>query len=90
MLHPVATAFPAGPNFEQPDVAAIAQSLEADQARIAAIYAERSGLTNGKALGLFSQQKTYGAGEARDFKFVHEVKPLAIDKGARVVHLNVS
>jgi ATP-dependent Clp protease, protease subunit len=90
MLHPVAFGIQAGQTFEQPDLTAIAQSLEADQARIAGIYAERSGLTLNNALGLFSQQKTYNAVEAKDFHFVHEVKALAIDRGARVLHLNVS
>lgn len=89
-LHPVATGFPAGHNFEQPDVSAIAQTLEADQARIAAIYALRAGLSNGKASGLFNQQKTYSAAEAKAFGFVHKVKPLVIERGALVVHLNVS
>lgn len=90
MLHPVAFGIQAGQTFEQPDLTAIAQSLEADQARIAGIYAERSGLTLNNAIGLFSQQKTYNAIEAKDFHFVHEVKALAIDRGSRILHLNVS
>lgn len=88
MLHPVAFGFQAGQNYEQPDLTAIVQSLEADQARIAGIYAERSGLQNQNALALFNQQKTYSAVEAKAFNFVHEVKALTIERGARVVHLN--
>ena len=87
-LHPVAFGLQGAQNFEQPDLKAIVQSLEADQARIAGIYAERSGLQNQNAVALFGQQKTYSATEAQSFSFVHEVKPLAIESGARVVHLN--
>jgi ATP-dependent protease ClpP protease subunit len=89
-LHPVAFGIQAGQTYEQPDLTAIVQSLEADQARIAGIYAERSGLGLQNALGLFNQQKTYSAVEAKTFGFVNEVKALAIERGARVVHLNVS
>jgi ATP-dependent Clp protease, protease subunit len=89
MLHPVAFGFQGAQNYEQPDLTAIVQSLEADQARIAGIYAERSGLEKGNALSLFNQQKTYSATEAKSLGFVHEVKALAIDPGAQVVHLNV-
>jgi ATP-dependent Clp protease, protease subunit len=89
MLHPVAFGLQSGLSYEQPDLTAIVQSLEADQARIAGIYAERSGLAKDNALGLFNQQKTYSAVEAQKFSFVHEVKALAIEPGARVAHLNV-
>ena len=89
MLHPVAFGFQGSQNYEQPDLTAIVQSLEADQARIASIYAERSGLQKANALGLFNQQKTYSASEAQSFGFVQEVKPLVIDGGAQVVHLNI-
>lgn len=88
MLHPVAFGLQSGQNYEQPDLTAIVESLEADQARIASVYAERSGLEKQNALGLFNQQKTYSASEAQTFKFVHEVKALSIEKGARVLHLN--
>ena len=89
MLHPVAFGLQGGQNYEQPDLTAIVQSLEADQSRIAGIYAERSGLAKEVALGLFNQQKTYSATEAQTFSFVHEVKALSIEPGAQVVHLNV-
>jgi ATP-dependent Clp protease, protease subunit len=89
MLHPVAFGLQGGQNYEQPDLTAIVQSLEADQSRIAGIYAERSGLEKANALGLFNQQKTYSAVEAKSFNFVHEVQPLLIESGAKVVHLNV-
>jgi ATP-dependent Clp protease, protease subunit len=89
MLHPVAFGLQGAANYEQPDLTAIVQSLEADQARIAGIYAERSGLQKANALALFNQQKTYSATEAESFGFVNEVKPLVIDAGAQVVHLNV-
>ena len=88
MLHPVAFGFQGAQNYEQPDLNAIVQSLEADQARIAGIYAERSGLQKENAISLFDQQKTYSATEAQAFNFVHEVKALTIESGARVVHLN--
>jgi ATP-dependent protease ClpP protease subunit len=88
MLRPVAFGIQAAQNYEQPDLTAIVQSLEADQARIAGIYAERSGLEKSNALALFNQQKTYSAAEAQTFKFVDEVKALAIDRGARILHLN--
>jgi len=87
MLHPV--AIPMQQTYEEPDLKAIGQSLLADQARIASIYAERSGSQKQDALALFDQQKTYSAAEAKRFKFVHEVKPLVIANGARVYHLNV-
>jgi ATP-dependent Clp protease protease subunit len=89
MLHPVAFGFQGAQNYEQPDLTAIVQSLEADQARIAGIYAERSGLEKGNALSLFNQQKTYSATEAKSLGFVHEVRALTIDPGAQVVHINV-
>ncbi len=89
MLHPVAFGLPNAQSFEQPDLAAIVQSLEADQARIASVYAERSGLQKADALALFNQQKTYSASEAQTFRFVNEVRPLTIKQGAQVVHLNV-
>lgn len=89
MLHPVAFGLSAAQNYEQPDLTSIVQSLEADQARIAAIYAERSGLQKDNALALFDQQKTYSATEAKTFGFVQEVQPLSIAVGAQVVHLNV-
>jgi ATP-dependent protease ClpP protease subunit len=88
MLHPVAFGTQVGQNYEQPDLTAIVQSLEADQARIAGIYAERSGTTKENALALFGQQKTYSAVAAESFGFVHEVKALVIEPGARVFHLN--
>jgi ATP-dependent protease ClpP protease subunit len=88
MLHPVAFSLQVAQTYEQPDLKAIAQSLEADQARIAGIYAERSGLQTQNALALFGQQKTHTATEAQSFNFVHEVKALAIEPGAWVVHLN--
>ncbi len=90
MLHPVAFNFQGTQRYEQPDLAAIVQSLEADQARIAGIYAERSGLQKDMASALFDQQKTYSATEAQTFSFVDEVKTLSIESGARVVHLNIS
>jgi ATP-dependent Clp protease protease subunit len=89
MLHPVAFGLGNAQNFEQPDLAAIVQSLEADQSRIASIYAERSGLAKSGAQALFSQQKTYSATEAKTFRFVDEVKALTIQSGAQVVHMNV-
>ena len=89
-LHPVAFGIQGGQNYEQPDLTAIVQSLEADQARIAGIYAQGSGLGLERALGLFNQQKTYSAVEAQAFGFVNEVKALTIERGARVVHLNVT
>jgi ATP-dependent protease ClpP protease subunit len=89
MLHPVAFGLQAGQNYEQPDLTAVVQSLEADQSRISGIYAERSGLEKANASALFNQQKTYSATEAKTFGFVGEVKPLAIEGGAQVVHLNV-
>lgn len=89
MLHPVAFGLQGAQNYEQPDLTAIVQSLEADQARIAGIYAERSGLQKDNALALFNQQKTYSASEAKTFGFVHQVETLVISRGAQVVHLNV-
>ncbi len=89
MLHPVAFGVQGGQNYEQPDLTAIVQSLEADQARIAGIYAERSGLQKENALALFNQQKTYSATEAQSFSFVTEVKALSIERGAKVAHLNL-
>ena len=89
MLHPVAYPLQASVSYEQPNLSSIAQGLEADQSRIAGIYAERSGLEKANAADLFQQQKTYSASEANTFGFVHEVKPLVIDSGVQVVHLNV-
>jgi ATP-dependent Clp protease, protease subunit len=89
MLHPVAFGLQGAQNYEQPDLSAIVQSLEADQARIAGIYAERSGLEQSNVLSLFNQQKTFSATEAKSLGFVHEVNPLVISGGAQVVHLNV-
>jgi ATP-dependent protease ClpP protease subunit len=89
MLHPVAFGMATGQNYEELDLEAVAQSLRADQARIAGIYAERSGLEKKNALALFGQQKTYSASEAESFRFVHEVRGLAIAPEAQVVHVNV-
>jgi ATP-dependent Clp protease, protease subunit len=89
MLHPVAFGLQAAQSYEQPDLSAIVQSLEADQSRIAAIYAERSGLQKDNAMALFGQQKTYSASEAQTIGFVHEVKALSIRAGAHIFHLNV-
>jgi ATP-dependent protease ClpP protease subunit len=89
MLHPVAFSLATGQNFEELDLEAIVQSLKADQARIAGIYAERSGLEKENALSLFGQQKTYSATEAQSFGFVHEIRALAIDPDAQVIHVNI-
>jgi ATP-dependent Clp protease, protease subunit len=89
MLHPIAFGLQGPQNYEQPDLNAVVESLEADQARIAGIYAERSGLEKANALSLFHQQKTFSATEAQSLGFVHEVHPLLIPVGAQVVHLNV-
>jgi ATP-dependent protease ClpP protease subunit len=84
----VAFGLPNGQNFEHDRILAIADSLSADQSRIAGIYEERSGLQKDQALSLFDGQKTYSATKAQTFGFVHEIRSLEIQPGCAVLHIN--